>query len=100
VESSPLDDHTSDRAIYLLITDNIPGAEFYFFTFDTITITMTIATITRKKAHHMPALKIVSTAPQLLRTTILKSRINKALVMFIIKKFTVLPIISQLLYHF
>jgi hypothetical protein len=61
---------------------------------------MTIATITRKKAHHMPALKIVSTAPQLLRTTILKSRINKTLVMFIIKNFTVLPIISQLLYHF
>jgi hypothetical protein len=38
---------------------------------------------TRKKAHHIPALKMVSTAPQLLRTTRLKSRRNKTVFSFI-----------------
>jgi hypothetical protein len=42
-----------------------------------------IAIKTRKKAHHMPALKMVSTAPQLLRTTRLKNSRNKAVLSFI-----------------
>jgi hypothetical protein len=99
VESSPLDDHTGNCIIHKIRYDN-RGFEFYFFAFETIIITMTIATIIRKKAHHIPALKMVSTAPQLLRTTILKSMINKALVVFIIKNFIALTVFIQLLYHF
>jgi len=44
---------------------------------------MTTTRPTRNKAHHMPALKIVSTAPQLLNTKRVKDRIKKKGVNFI-----------------
>jgi hypothetical protein len=53
---------------------------------------------TKKKAHHIPALKMVSTAPQLLNTTMLKSRRNKAVYIFIAEIFLTIKI--QVLYQF
>jgi hypothetical protein len=57
---------------------NLPYGEtpYFFLIFDTTTSTMTIKSPIRKKAHHIPALKIVSTAPQLLKTSRLKKRRN------------------------
>jgi hypothetical protein len=60
-----------------------------------------MTTITRpikKKAHHIPALKMVSTAPQLLSTTILKRRRNNAVYIFIAEIFLAMKI--QVLYQF
>jgi hypothetical protein len=51
----------------------------YFFTFEITTSTSTMTRPTRKNAHHIPALKIVSTAPQLLKAIIVNKSRNKVL---------------------
>jgi hypothetical protein len=56
---------------------------------------------TRKKAHHMPALKMVSIAPQPLRTTIVNNNRNKILLSLITKNLaaykisTIIPIYTE-----
>jgi hypothetical protein len=50
---------------------------FYFLVFAAISTITTTTNPTRKKAHHMPALKIVSMAPQLLKTKRVKNSANK-----------------------
>jgi hypothetical protein len=59
---------------------------------------MIITRPTRKKAHHIPALKIVSIAPQPVKTKRVKTRAKKKDDIFI--EFGFLLLKSQLLYHF
>src|SRR5687767_6170336 len=58
---------------------NIKQKQVYFFlALKTTQRIITIKRPTRKKAHHIPALKIVSIAPQLLNTSVInESRNNK-----------------------
>ena len=49
---------------------------YHFLAFDTIQIIIKINMPTRINAHHIPALKIVSTTPQLLSVTRVNSKMN------------------------
>lgn len=71
---------------------------YYFLVFDTIIKIITTTKPTRKKAHHIPALNIVSTTPQLLNANNVKKNRNKYSDNFISEFFNKLKI--QLLYHF
>ena len=59
----------------------------YFLTLDTMIKIITTTKPTRKKAHHIPALNIASTAPQLLKTNRVKKKRNKYGDNFIVKFF-------------
>jgi hypothetical protein len=69
--------------------------DFYFLVFAAIQIIMIITKPTRKNAHHIPALKIVSIAPHPLSTNSVKKRIKKKEDTFIScfydKKSTIIP---------
>ncbi len=71
---------------------------FYFLVFLAIRKITTTTRPTKKKAHHIPALKIVSIAPQLLNTKVVKNSTNKKGDNFIVECFMYLKI--QLLYQF
>jgi len=56
---------------------NIKQKQVYFFlALKTTQRIITIKRPTRKKAHHIPALKIVSMAPQLLNTSVINESRN------------------------
>jgi hypothetical protein len=75
-----------------------PDKKFYFLVFRAIQRITTITRATKKKAHHIPALKIVSMAPQLLKTNVVKINTNRKGDSFIVECFMYLKI--QLLYQF
>jgi hypothetical protein len=85
-----LETFRNKKAIYLL--------PYFFLAFEITTSIITITRPTRKKAHHMPALKMVSIAPQLLRTSIVNNNRNKPVFIFIT---IILPTYKfQVLYQF
>jgi hypothetical protein len=72
------------------------GADNYFRILFAIRMMTTITSPIRKNAHHMPALKTVSTAPQPLKTNNVENKMNKKGAILIVKS---LRLKIQLLYH-
>ncbi len=68
----------------------------HFLIFAAIIMITTITRPTRKNAHHIPALKIVSTAPQLLSTKTVKRIANKNgadfIFIILLKNSTIIPL--------
>lgn len=65
------------RCKILFIVQLFGKTIYYFLTLDTMIKIITTTKPTRKKAHHIPALNIVSIAPQLLKTNRVKKKRNK-----------------------